>query len=67
MDFLKDCSFSYYDKQKSDVFTLGAILLQAALKSNFCLYDPQPKTSRIYVLPGLLARLQDTDYSTGFV
>lgn len=31
MNFLDDCNFSFYDKENSDVFVLGTIMLEASL------------------------------------
>ena len=39
MSFMDDCNFSYYDKEKSDVFILGAILLEASLLKSVKFYN----------------------------
>lgn len=43
MNFLDDCNFSFFDKEKSDIFVLGVILLEAALLENVELYDKKHK------------------------
>jgi hypothetical protein len=39
MNFLDDCNFSFYDKEKSDIFVLGVILLEASLLKTITLYE----------------------------
>ena len=43
ISFLDDCNFSFYDKEKSDVFILGAIMLEASLLHEIKILEPQTK------------------------
>lgn len=43
MNFMDDCNFSYYDKEKSDVFILGSIILESSLLKNIKFFN---KTSK---------------------
>ncbi len=36
---LEDCNFSYYDKQRSDIFVLAMVMLEAALLKEIVIYD----------------------------
>ena len=55
MNFLDDCNFSFYDKEKSDVFILGVILLESALLENIELYDKNKKRPLLEKLPLLIS------------
>ena len=67
MNFLDDCNFSYYDKEKSDVFTLAAILLETALLKDVKLYDPKKKASLLENIPVFLKEVKQSGYTPNFV
>lgn len=48
---MDDCNFSYYDKEKSDVFILGAILLEASLLKSVKFYNKSSKRPLLEKIP----------------
>lgn len=50
MNFLDDCNFSFYDKDKSDIFVLGVLMLEAAILKEIRLYDKKKKRPHLNVL-----------------
>lgn len=58
MNFLDDCNFSYYDKDKSDVFILAAIMLEISLLKPIQLYDKRRKKAVLQQIPQLLGELR---------
>lgn len=54
MNFLDDCNFSFYDKELSDVFVLGTIMLEASLLASIDLYDSKKKRPQLEQIPFLL-------------
>lgn len=63
---IDDQNFFYYDKEKSDVFVLAMILIDAALLTNNYLYDPNKKFQLQQTVEGLLARVAER-YSSNLV
>ncbi len=57
MNCLEDQNFFYYDKEKSDIFILGMIIVDLALLQNSFLYDLAKKKPNLDILPGLLKRV----------
>lgn len=57
MNFLDDFNFSFYDKEMSDVFTLGCIMLEASLLEDTKLYDSDLKKPKLGKLQPLLNKL----------
>ena len=66
MNFLDDCNFSFYDKELSDVFVLGCIMLEASLLTTIDLYDSKKKRPQLEQLPFLLEQLKKR-YSENYV
>lgn len=57
MSCLDDQNFFYYDKEKSDIFILGMILVDVALLSFNYLYDPIKRKSLQNTIPSLLNKV----------
>ena len=57
MNCLEDQNFFYYDKEKSDIFILGMIIIDLALLQSNILYDAVKKKASLDTLPGLLKRV----------
>jgi hypothetical protein len=47
MNCLEDQNFFYYDKEKSDIFILGMIIVDLALLQNNILYDAVKKKASL--------------------
>lgn len=54
MNFLDDCNFSYYDKDKSDIFVLGTIMIEASLLKPIRFYDKNFKKPKLDQISKLL-------------
>ena len=54
---IDDQNFFYYDKEKSDVFVLAMIIVDAALLATNFLYDPNRKRPLQETVDGLLAKV----------
>ena len=59
MNFLDDCNFSFYDKETSDVFVLGLIMLEASLLKKIELYDTEKKRPKLESLPSFLHEVRE--------
>lgn len=57
MNFLDDCNFSFYDKEMSDVFILGCIMLEASILEDTKLYDSTLKKPTLDKLQPMLNKL----------
>ena len=66
MSCLDDQNFFYYDKEKSDIFILGMIIVDIALLSFNYLYDPIKRKSKQTIIPSLLSKISDR-YSPNLV
>lgn len=58
MNFLDDFNFSYYDKDKSDVFILSVIMLEISLLKPVKLYDKNRKKAALHQIPQLLGEVR---------
>ena len=47
MNCLEDQNFFYYDKEKSDIFILGMIIVDLSLLQNNILYDAVKKKANL--------------------
>ena len=54
VNFLDDCNFSFYDKDKSDIFVLGTIMMEASLLKEIRLYDKKFKKAKLEQIQKLL-------------
>lgn len=65
ISFLDDCNFSFYDKEKSDIFVLAVIMLEASLLRSIQLFDRQTKKPYLDIIPVAMNELKQK-YSSSF-
>ena len=58
MGCLDDQNFFYYDKEKSDVFVMGMIMVDLALLGDHFLYDTERHQAKLEVIPGFLKKIE---------
>lgn len=66
MGCLDDQNFFYYDKEKSDVFTMAMIMVDLALLSDNYLFDTKHRKPKLETIPRLLGKVAE-QYSPSFV